>query len=153
MLRDNTQPLSIPMKQDSNGILLFLDSSRTKYLSTTREIFTFGINHSNLNSTMWLMATGRTRTISTGYKIPRNATITSVTVQTVNSVVNASFNILRNNVTVPTLTTLTLLNQTSDSVDNLDKDIDKDDWLQCRLVPVSGNVDYPIITLELAWRE
>ena len=152
MLRDNIQPLSIPMKQDANGILLFLDRSRSKYLSTSREAFSFGINHKNLNATMWLMTTGGVRSISTGYKIPRNATITSVTVQTTNTVTNASFQILRNNTTVPPLTTLTLLGQVSASVDNLDINIDKDDWLQCRLVPVGG-VDYPMVVLELAWRE
>ena len=153
MLRDNVQPLSIPMKQDANGILLFLDRSRSKYLSTSREVFTFGINHKNLSAIMWLMATGRVRTITTGYKIPRNATITSVTVQTTNTVTNASFNILRNNTTVPPLTTLTLLGQVSASVDNLNININKDDWLQCRLIPVAGVVNYPLVVLELAWRE
>ena len=38
-------------------------------------------------------------------------------------------------------------------IDNLDINIDKDDWLQCRLVPLAGSVDYPMIVLELAWRE
>jgi len=153
MLRDNVQQSRIPMKQDTNGILLFLDNSRSKYISTSRENFTFGINHANLSNTMWLMATGGVRTITSGYKIPRNATITSVTIQSENIVTNASFQILRNNTTIPPLTTAILLNQSSISVDNLDVDIDKDDWLQCRLVPVVGNVDYPIVVLELAWRE
>ena len=132
-------------------ILMFYDTTRTKYLSTTRNTYKFGMNHSKLNMTMYLLATGRTRTNITGYKIPRNATITSLTIQTQNLVTNASFQILKNNTTIPIISSIQLLNQSSKSTDNLNVNINKDDWLQCRLIPLS-QVDYPILTLELAWR-
>jgi hypothetical protein len=152
MLRDNIQQSSIPMKQDINGILLFLDSSRSKYLSTTREIFSFSINHQSLNVPIWLMATGRTRTISTGYKIPRNGTITSISVQTSSIVTNGTFQILKNQNSTP-ITSAQLLGVQSISIDNLDVNLDKDDWLQCKFAPSVGSVDYPIVNLEVAWRE
>jgi len=87
----------------------------------------------------------------TGYKIPRNATITSITIQCQNNTGTSNFIIRRNNI-------LTNLYSTSSSVsglsvDNLDVDIDKDDWLQIYLNVVSGNINSPILILELAWRE
>ncbi len=137
--------------QDSNGILLFYDNSRSKYLSTSRQILSFGINHRNIAASQWMMATSRVRTNIIGYKIPRNATITALTIQSQNSVANCSFNIRKNN-SVTNIVSVTLVGQTSNVTDNLNVDIDINDWLQVFLQVNSGNVDNPLLNLEIAWR-
>ena len=86
-----------------------------------------------------------------GYKIPRDGTITSLTVQTQNSVTNCSFDVKKND-SATTLTSITLITQVSNVVDNLNIDVDQNDWLQIFLQVNSGNVDYPLLNLELAWR-
>lgn len=137
--------------QDAHGILLFYDNSRSKTLSITRESFPFGINHRNITSSQWMTLVGRNRSNLTGYKIPRNATITSLSVQTQNSVADCTFYIRRNGV-VTNLTSITLVGQVSNVIDDLDIDLNNDDWLQVYLQVNSGNVDYPTLLLELAWR-
>lgn len=137
--------------QDSNGILLFYDNSRSKYLSTSRQILSFGINHRNIAASQWMMATSRVRTNIIGYKIPRNATITALTTQTQNSVANCSFDIRKNN-SITNIVSVTLIGQTSNVTDNLNVDININDWLQVFLQVNSDNVDNPLLNLEIAWR-
>ena len=81
MLRDIAQS-SQRLYQDSNGILLFYDYSRSKFLSTLRESLSFGINHRNISANQWLFLTGKIPSNVVGYKIPRDATITAITIQT-----------------------------------------------------------------------
>ncbi len=150
MLRDIAVPIP-KFKQDINGILLFYDNSRSKYLSTSREPLTFGIDHKSINKNRWMMATATVNTNVVGYKIPRNATITSLTVQTQNNVINCSFYIMKNNTTA-IQTSIPLNNETSKSLDNLNIDIDANDWIQSILIVNSGQVDYPVLSIELAWR-
>ena len=143
MLRDTiVQSQSQQFIQNANGILLFYDNSRSKYLSATRESFAFGINHRNITDSQWLLLTSRNRSNLTGYKIPRNATITSLTIQTQNAVPNCVFYIRRNGVSA-NLTSITLTSQTSNTVDNLNIDITQNDWLQSYLQINSDNVDFP----------
>ncbi len=150
MLRDIVRPINI--KQDSNGILLFYDNSRSKYISSTRPIFTFGIDHRNITDNRWMLLTGRIPSNNTGYKIPRKAIITSITVQTENLVPNCSFNIMINDSASNPLT-ISLVNEVSKVVDNLNTPLSQGDWIQILLLVNSGNVDFPIFTLELAWVE
>lgn len=150
MLRDIAPPLP-KIKQDVNGILLFYDNSRSKFLSISREVLTFGIDHNNINNSRWMMTTGTVNSNIVGYKIPRNATITSLTIQTKNLVTNCSFDILKNN--LPSVeTSISLTNESSKSIDNIDIPLNTNDWIQAILNITSGSVDYPILSIELAWR-
>jgi len=153
MLRDVVTPSQSTQQfqQDSNGILLFYDNSRSKYISVSREEFSFGIRHRNITGTRWLAATSNLITNVSGYKIPRNASITAITVQTQNSAAGCTFDIFRNGVAV-SLTSISLSSETSKIIDNLDLDLNQGDWLQCQLTVTSGTVDYPMILLEIAWR-
>ncbi len=154
MLRDIVQSSAstIPMKQDSNGIFLFLDSSRSKYLSSSRENFSFGINHRNINASRWLRTTGDIPSNVNGYLIPRNATITSVSIQLQNTTTNSTIYIRKNKV-LTTIVPIPLISTDSSILDNLNIDLNSGDYLQAYLSISSGNVDYPLLNLEIAWRE
>jgi len=149
MLRDIVQQPRF--KQDSNGILKFYDSNRNKYLSATRGEYSFGINHINLTHSRWMMATGGVLSNITGYKIPRDATITAISVQTKSSVADCSFNVRINN-TVTNLVSVSMSGEISKVIDNLDVDLTQNDWIQLYMTVNAGKVDYPILVIELAWR-
>ena len=108
MLRDtivNTQTLA----QKADGILAFYDISRSKWQSITRQTVTFGIKQKNLSAERWLSCIGDIRTNQSGYKIPRDGTITSLTLQS-EDLATASFKIRRNGVLID-LHSLDLVNQ------------------------------------------
>jgi len=151
MLRDTIVRRQSQLTQDAHGIVLFYDNSRSKQLSITRESFSFGINHRNISSSQWMQLTTRNRSNVTGYKIIRDATLTSISVQTQNSVENCAFYVRKNGV-LTNITSITLIGQTSNVIDDLDVNVDKDDWIQIYLQVNSGNVDFPSLLLELAWR-
>lgn len=152
MLRDTIPKRSggTSFNQTSDGILLFFDSGRTKWLSTARETFVFGINHKNLTSERYMLLAGKLVTSATGIRIPRNATITSITVQTKNSA-TGTFRIRKNDISSD-LATLTLTSEQGKSQSNLSIDLDKDDWIQILMSPGAGQIDYPVLNLEMAWR-
>jgi len=149
MLRDTVQT-SQRTKQDSNGIFLFYDSSRSKFLSVTRPIICFGSNHSNISNDRWLSLISNIPSNTSSYKIVRNGTITSISVQSKNNS-NCTFRIRKNNIPLD-LTTLELNNQNSKVIDNLNIDVNINDYIQCYMSVISGNIDYPVLVLELAWR-
>lgn len=157
MLRDIIRPSSgsptgISLTQNSDGIILFGDTTRGgKVLSVTRENISFGVNHRNISGKRWLKTTGSVVSTSTGYKIPRDAVITSITIETENIVTDARFNIRRNSLT-SNIHTSTLQIASEIIEDNLNYNINKGDYLQLFLWVVSGNVDFPVISIELAWR-
>ncbi len=154
MLRDIVRPGSgssgIDFTQNSDGIILFLDTTRGKTISVARENLTFGIKHKNISGSRWLQTTGNIPTNILGYKIPRNGTITAATAQTQN-LSNCDFEIKRNN-NIIILHTLNLINVVEKIDDNLNIDVNQGDFLQVELLTNSGDVDYPLIFLEIAWR-
>ena len=149
MLRDIIRP-NINLIQNSNGIILFYDTTRNKNLSVTRENLTFGIKHSSIIGERWLQTTGNIPTNILGYKIPRNGVITSVTIQTKNNS-NCLFEIKKNN-DISTIYSINLVNSLEKINDNLDIDVNTGDFIQIKLLVNSGVVDYPLIYLEIAWR-
>lgn len=149
MLRDNIR--SINLSLNSEGIVQCYDINRGKVLSVSRETFTFGINHRNIIGKRWLNLTGNVNSSMTGYKLPRDATITSMTVQTRNIVNNARFN-LRKNSLISNIHTSSLVGVNEIIEDNLNYDVNQGDYLQLFLSVIGGNVDYPIVTVELAWK-
>jgi len=137
--------------QDSNGILLFYDNSRTRWISVTRQFVSFGLKNRNISDSRWMQVTGDAYSLNTGYRLPRNAILTSLTVQTQNNVSNCAFRLRRNGV-ASNIASLTLVGQDANTLDNLNVDLDAGDWLQVYLEITSGNVDHPELLLELAWR-
>lgn len=149
MLRDIVPPSQF--KQLSDGILLFYDINRTKFLSTDRSIFTFGIDSRNLAIDTWMRAIDSIPSNNSGYKLVRNGTIVSATVQTQN-IADCTVYIRRNN-DFTNLTSLILNGVDSQTNNTLNIDLNANDWMQSYITITSGNVDYPILTLEIAWRE
>jgi hypothetical protein len=149
MLRDIVRP-NVNFTQNGDGIILFYDTTRNKMISVSRENLSFGIKNKNIIGDRWLQTTANIPSNILGYKIPRNGTITSVTTQTQN-ISNCDFEIKKNNV-ITSIHTLSLTNEVEKINDNLNININSGDFLQCRLVVSSGNVDYPLIFLEIAWR-
>ena len=149
MLTDNIRPLYLIPSND--GILKFFDSSRSKTLSVSRETLSFGINHRDISGKRWMNMTGKVNSLTTGYKILRDATITSITVQTQNIITEARFNIRVNGVDT-NLHTSTISSAKGIIEDNLNYDINKGDYLQLFMSVLIGNVDFPIVMIEIAWR-
>lgn len=152
MLRDIVSPTSSSFKQTANGILLFYDNSRSRFLSIVRESYTFGLDQKNISHTRWLNVVSKIRSNLTGYKIPRNALITTVSVQCESVADNCRFFIQRND--VPTnLANIPLTSQSGDVIENVNVELTGHDFLQVKLSVLSGTVDYPLLTVEVAWRE
>ena len=139
------------IKQDSNGIFLFYDNSRNKYISSSRESFSFGMDNRNISNNRWLTVTSGIYSNLSGYRTYRNSIITSMSIQTQNSS-DCIFHIRKNGVST-NISPITLNNEIGKSLDNLDINLNINDYLQCYLEINSGNVDYPILLIELAWRE
>jgi len=155
MLRDIIRPSTgsstgIDLTQNSEGIILFEDTSRGKTLSITRENFAFGIKHKNISEERWLQTTSNIPTNILGYKIPRNGTITATTVQTQN-MANCVFEIKKNGA-ISAIHTMSLSGVSEQINDNLNIDVNLGDYIQTKLLVNSGNVDYPLLYLEIAWR-
>jgi len=152
IIRPNTSsPTGINLTQNSDGIILFEDSTRSKTLSVTRENLSFGINHKNITGKRWLRLTSKINSNVHGYKVLRNSTITAISIQTQNTVINSRFNIRINNST-SNLHTVNLIGGSNIIEDNLNYDINKGDYIQLFLSVLTGNVDYPIVLIEYACR-
>jgi hypothetical protein len=120
-------------------------------LSVARENLTFGVDHKNVSGKRWLKTTGNVVSSITGYKIPRDATITAITIETQNIVIDGRFNI-RTNGSNTNIHTTQLSSEIEKIEDNLNYNINKGDYVQVFLWVVSGDVDYPVVTIEMAWR-
>lgn len=147
MLQDIKQDI---YQVSTEGLLQLYDNTRAKWLSVDRSIFAFSANHVKARGERWLRAAGYLPSNNTGYKIPRNATITSLTIQAKQSG-SGTFRIfaIRNGVKI-VLHTETLTS-TDDFVDDaLNVDLNAGDNLSVLLL--AGQFDYPIVIVELAWR-
>lgn len=141
-----------PKLQLYNSILMYYDSTRSKWLSTSRDSTKFGLSNSNIRTNRWMAIVGGSYSNVTGVKIPRDATITAITAQTQNTT-TCEFRI-RVNGLAPDVYVLSLSAQDSLSVDSLNIDLDADDWIQCELTTLTANpVDYPEVYLEFCWRK
>lgn len=153
MLTDNARPISgSTLNTNEVGINVFVDPTRdNKTLSVARDNIMFGINHNNITGKRWLRIAGGVVSNTSGYKLPRNATITAMTVQTENIVDEGRFNIRTNNQMVNLHTAI--LTASKDIIeDELNIDVDKGDYIQMFLSVLVGQVDYPVVNIEIAWR-
>jgi len=153
MLTDNTyQGGDTSLVINDEGINVFIDPTRNnKELSISRDNILFGINHKDITGKRWMKLSSGVVSISSGYKVPRNATITAMTIQTQNNVDEARFNIRTNN-QIENLHTANLTSSKDLIEDNLNIDIYKGDYIQLFLSVLVGKVDYPVVNVEIAWR-
>lgn len=151
MLRDTIVSQQV-FNQDINGILKFYDNSRSMWISVAREVFSFGINHRDLNHSRYMFTAGKVATMSTGYRVPRDAVVTSITAQTRNSA-TCGFKLRKNN-SATDLYTLSLSSEQGKTQDNLAiLTVDEDDWMQIFMNITGSNlVDFPVVDIELGWR-
>lgn len=139
--------------QGPNGTIYYYDSSRDKWLSAPREVVLFNINHRNLSTDRW-MAIDKIPSNISGYKVPRKGTITAITVQTKSPSANSIFKIRRrnNNNMSTDLYSIYLFNESGKIIDSLNEDVEEGDWLQSLMTVNYGNVNYPVLSLEISWR-
>ncbi len=149
MLRDTIRKGSSDFQQGSDGILKFYDNSRSMWLSITRNFYTFGIHRKKINGIRWMEMTGRVLSNLSGYLVPRNGVITSISITT-NDFTNSEFYIQKN--TTTNLYTATFVGEKDKVFDNLSINVNKQDKLSCYVKVVSGYLYYPELTLEIAWR-
>jgi len=64
---------------------------------------------------------------------------------------NCVFEIKKNNA-ISAIHTMSLTNVSEQINDNLNIDVNLGDYIQTKLLVNSGNVDYPLLYLEIAWR-
>ncbi len=149
MLRDTVEK---PRTQTYNGILYHYDSSRSKWLSYSRQLIGFGIHHKNISHPQFMKMSGGVNSRVSGYSLVREAVITSVTIQTKSISANCDFKLQKNGTGLD-VTTFNLTGVSSLSLDNLNIDLNKDDWIQMLASPVVGITNYPELLIELAWRK
>lgn len=152
MLRDTIPGSSQRFKQDPNtGILFFYDQSRAMYVSTDRETYTFGIDHKKIKRPRWMLLTGRGNALTNGYPVPRDGIITCLTITTKNIAANTIFRI-RSTVSGSDITSIQLSGTSFNKIDNLKVNINQNDHIRVLADVVTGQIDYPVFALEIAWR-
>jgi hypothetical protein len=82
--------------------------------------------------------------------MPRDSVITGLSAKTEN-LSDCVFRIRKNGV-LTDITSLTFSGQTTGSINSLNINLDAGDYIQCFLEVTSGNVDYPIVNIEVAAR-
>jgi len=139
------------LKQDVNGLLQFYDASRSRWLSVSRQTIGFGLDHKNISDNRWFNMIGTVGSNTSGYRVPRDCIITCITVQTQN---NSNCDIIvRKNDDTSEITSITLSAESGKTSDDLDVELDANDYIQLFLQITSGNIDYPEVIIELAWRD
>lgn len=153
MLRDTIPGRSSQQfKQDPiTGVLLFYDQSRLMYISTDRESYQYGIDHKTINKSMWMKVSGNVNTLTNGIIISRNGVITCLSVSTQNIAANCIFRI-KSSISGIDIATITLSGSSFEIDDSLSININKNDYLRVYADVISGQIDYPILNLEIAWR-
>jgi len=151
MLKDTVRKgsSSSDFQQGPDGILRFYDNSRSMWLSVARQNYYFGIHRKKITGIRWMEMNGRVLSNLSGYLMPRNGVITSISITT-NDFTNSEFYIQQNKTTN---LYMALFNGEKNKVfDNLTININKQDILSCYVKVVSGYLYYPEMTLEIAWR-
>ena len=149
--KNTRSSLPVEFKISTNGILLFFDNTRNKWLSSNREILNYSIDHKNVTNNRWVGLTGGVTSNNSGYKLIRNSTITGVSVQTKTNT-TCSFEIKKNN--DPTIIySIDLFNESNKVYDDLDLTLVSGDYIQLSLNINSGLVSYLVINIEYAQTE
>ncbi len=131
-----------------DGILCVYDGSRSKWLSVQRIFLAFG-RKGNTKNQYLNYAAGNLASNNSGYRIPRNATIVSMSGQ-----LDASGTVdmrLRSNDNAANIATLTITAAIGDQDNTLDVDTSQGDYLQM-YSDNANSVEDPMIVIEIAYR-
>jgi len=143
-------PAGVKTKVAEDGILAIFDSSRDKWLSAERFRLMFSLTHRDIQGLRYLRTAGEPVSNMTGHRIVRDAIITAVAVQT-SSDDSGTFTIkVRRGASVVDLYSISLSGEKGKTESNLNTDLDAADELISLIT--SGQVDAPVLTVELAWR-
>ena len=134
------------LRQTSNGIWFGYDTGRSKWLSAFREKIYFSVNHKNVGNSRWMTFETIPSNLG-GYSALRDATITSLKLYNSTTTI-ASVKIYKN---FTEIYTVSLSTESSKTIDDINIDINENEGIQVEIV--SGSLDYPIVSVELAWRE
>jgi hypothetical protein len=141
---------SYPFFQGNDGLLYHFDINRSKWLSVNRETMDFGINAKNIKGKRYMASTGRFYSNLSGSNLLRDATITSISIQTSNI---GSFDInLHKNKINNSIYSISINNDNSKIVDNINFDLFRGDFLQVSLDNNNIAINYPEILIEYCWR-
>lgn len=146
MLKDN---IFVQLKQNSNGFLFYYDKIRKKWLSVHHDTIFFSTNHDNISTNRWMSIENIPSNLG-GYRIPKNGTIISSSVQSSNFS-NVNFYV-KNNL-LSDLFSITLSSEKGKLYDNLNIDVFAGDSIKVLLETISGVIDYPILIINIAWKE
>jgi len=139
-----------PFFQGDDGLLYHFDVYRGKWLSVNRETMNFGINAKNIKGKRYMASTGKFYSNLSGSNLLRNATITSISVQTANI---GTFDIhLHKNKVNDSIYSISLNNNDSKIVDNINFDLFQGDFLQVSIDNNNTTINYPEILIEYCWR-
>lgn len=133
--------------QVKDNIVYRYDSSRNKHLSVYRTLFGFGINNRNISHSR-IMTAGNILSSTSGYPISKMSTIICISAK-VGSNTTCSFSVLKNGVDVGSLM---LVDETINSDNNFDVNINKNDYIQMLANPIVGVIDFPEVILEISER-
>lgn len=132
----------------SDGILLVYDISRSKWISIDRSNFYFGFQGA-VTHRLWLDVIGNTPSIQSSYRLIRDTVITGVSVNSKNNT-TSDIRIMKNTSTL--VYEFSLSSEAGKSIDNLNVNLDKDDVIQVLIYNVTGAINYPVVSVEVAWR-
>jgi hypothetical protein len=132
-----------------NGFLCIYDSARSKWLSVDRQTLTFGRRGSSRDQYLNYFA-GSLVSNASGLRLIRNAVITGITVQS-ETIGTFNISVLKNKTVTPVVYTASVTAGFGISIDNLNIDVLKDDFIQS-MIDSTGTAVSPMIILEFAWR-
>lgn len=134
------------LRQTSSGVWVGYDTNRSKWLSAFREKIFFSTNHKNVGNSRWMAFENIPSNLG-GYSTLRDATITSLKLYNSATTI-ASVKIYKN---FSEIYTVSLSTESSKTIDDINIDVDENEGIQVEIV--SGSLDYPVVSIELAWRE
>jgi hypothetical protein len=132
-----------------NGLLYEYDDVRTKWLSVQRMFVAFGRRGGTKNQYLDFCA-GVLSSNNSGYRIPRNATIVSLSGQL--SQVGTGTLHIRKNDTATNITSLAIAAAQGTQDNTIDVNLSAGDWLQSYETSTAVVQD-PMLIVEIAWRE
>jgi len=133
-----------------SGFLCVYDDDRSKWLSVARPTIAFG--KQNLVTRRFLGFYGSTfPSNKSGIRMPRNATIVSISGQFSN-IGSGVFQIIKNDAITPIIASLTISSALGGSDITINADVNAGDYIQCGIDALPTGVYDPFVFIELAWR-
>lgn len=149
MLRD-----TIPNRGGSSSylyeddILYYLDSSRNKWLSIFKQTLFFGLDDYDMSLSRYMKMVGGVYSNLSGYKLLRHIDITGISIDCKEDT-TCSF-IIRKDNEEDSLYTLSLTNESSKTVGNLDIEVEVGSIIQLYM-STTNPVSFPEVIIEYSW--